>query len=161
MTLLVPEEQREENLKLIAEAYVDLFEFHLYNGSTLYLKNNETVEWQGHRWEGYPIILSGYEINTEKLSRPSMKVVNPEGVFSSIFVSGDLEKARISRYRVLRKHIDEDKPVYQHCSWILWRVTSITKNYAEFELRNPMDGNNFITPGRQYLPPEFPSVTLY
>lgn len=161
MTLSVPEEQRSENLKLTGDGYVDLFQIQLYTGAVIYLKANETVKWQGHTWEGYPIMLTGYEINTEKLSRPIMRVVNPEGVFSSIFISGDLEKAKVTRYRVLRKHIDEDKPIYQLCSWILWQVKSITKNYAEFELRNPMDGNNFITPGRQYLPPEFPSVTLY
>lgn len=160
MTLVVPVEQREENLKLIADAYVDLFEIILYTGEVLYLKSNETVEWGGHTWEGYPINLSGYEISTDKLSRPILQVVNPGGVFSSIFVSGDLEKARVNRYRVLKKHIDEDKPIYQLCSWLLWQVKSITKDYAEFELRNPMDGNNFITPGRQYLPPEFPTVTL-
>ena len=44
--------------------------------------------------------------------------------------------------------------------WIIWTATSINKNYVEFELRNPMDGNNFYIPARQYLPPEFPSVTF-
>lgn len=160
MTLVVPKEQREENLKLVSDGYVDLFEFVLITGTVIYLKDNETVTWSGHTWEGYPISLFGHEINTEKQSRPVIRAVNPGGVFSSLFISGELEKARVNRYRVLRKHIDEDKPIYQYCSWILWQVKSITKNYAEFELRNPMDGNNFITPGRQYLPPEFPTVTL-
>lgn len=160
MTLEIPEEHKKENLNLIGEPYVDLFEIELKNGTHIYLKNNEDVTWSGHTWEGYPIIFSGYEITSDQLSRPSMKLINPEGVFSSIFVSGDIDKSTIYRYRVLRKHIDEDKPIYQRMVWILWNIKTITKDYVEFELRNPMDGNNFNIPARQYIPPEFPLVTL-
>lgn len=160
MTLEIPEEHKKENLNLIGEPYVDLFEIELKNGTHIYLKNNEDVTWSGRTWEGYPIIFSGYEITSDQLSRPSMKLINPEGVFSSIFVSGDIDKSMVYRYRVLRKHIDEDKPIYQRMMWILWNIKTITKDYVEFELRNPMDGNNFNIPARQYIPPEFPLVTL-
>lgn len=160
MTISIPDEHKEENLKLTGEPYVDLFEFVLYNDTHIFLKAGDTVSWNNHDWEGYPISMSGYEISSEKLSRPTMRVVNPEGVFSSIFISGELEKAKVNRFRVLRRDIDLDRPVFQLLTWILWNVKSITKDYAEFELRNPMDGNNFITPGRQYMPPDFPTVTL-
>lgn len=160
MAIAIPEEHKQENLNLVGEPYVDLFEIVLKNGTHIYLKNNEDVTWGGHTWEGYPVTFSGYEIATEKLSRPSMKLVNPEGVFSSIFVSGDLEKSTINRFRVLRRDIDADRPVYQLMTWVLWNIKTITKDYVEFELRNPMDGNNFYIPARQYIPPEFTLVTL-
>lgn len=38
MTLLIPEEHKEENLKLSADAYVDLFHIQLRNGSNFLLK---------------------------------------------------------------------------------------------------------------------------
>ena len=91
MTQNIPDSHKEENLKLEASPYVDLFEIVLYNGSTLRLKPGDDVEWNGYLWEGYPIGLTGHEIDSEKLSRPTLRVVNPEGIFSSLFVSGDLE----------------------------------------------------------------------
>lgn len=161
MTLLIPEEHREENLKLSADAYVDLFHIQLRNGSNFFIKSGDPVFWNGNDWESLPISLTGYEINSdEKSSRPKLQVVNPEGIFSKIILDGDLDKAFCYRYRVLRRDLDQNRPVYQMLMWIIWTATSINKNYVEFELRNPMDGNNFYIPARQYLPPEFPSVTF-
>ena len=75
-------------------------------------------------------------------------------------MSGDLDKCTFYRYRVLRKYIDEDKPIYQRMMWIVWNIKVLTKDYIELELRNPIDGNNFRVPARQYIPPEFTLVTL-
>lgn len=161
MTLYVPDEQREENLKLQADAYVDLFHIALTNGTKLYLKTGDPVTWNGMDWEPLPLYFSGYEISSEgQASRPKLKVINPEGVFSRIVLDGDLDRAWVYRYRVLRRHIDQDKPIFQMNCWLLWNCTSITRDYMEFELRNPLDGNNFYIPARQYMPPEFPTVTF-
>lgn len=161
MTLLIPDEHKEENLKLSADPYVDLFEIKLLNGTRLFFKTGDQVEWNGNTWESLPIIFNGYEVNSdEKVSRPTLQVVNPEGVFSRIVLDGDLDKAKLYRYRVLRRDIDLDRPVYQTNMWIIWMATTINTNFIIFELRNPMDGNNFITPSRQYYPPEFPTVTF-
>lgn len=160
MTVEIPESHKIENLKLEAEPYVDLFEIRLYNGTILRLKAGDDIEWNGHLWEGYPISISGYEIDSEKLSRPTLRAVNPEGIFSSLFISGDLEKARLIRYRVLREDLDNNFLVYQKLQWLIWNVKSINKDYIELELRNPIDGNNFNVPARLYVQPEFPSVTL-
>lgn len=160
MTQNIPDSHKEENLKLEASPYVDLFEIALYNGSTLRLKPGDDVEWNGYLWEGYPIGLTGHEIDSEKLSRPALRVVNPEGIFSSLFVSGDLEKATLYRYRVLRKDLDANLAIYQRLRWLIWKVKSINANWVEMELRNPIDGNNFNVPARLYVQPDFPSVTL-
>lgn len=161
MTIEIPEEHREENLKLSAEAYVDLFHIQLKNGSNLYLKTGDPIHWNGNDWESLPVNLTGYEINSDsKVSRPKFQVFNPDGVFSRFVLDGDMNKAYLYRYRVLRKDLDEDKPVYQMLMWLVWMCTSITKYYMEFELRNPLDGNNFYVPARQFIPPEFPAVTF-
>lgn len=160
MVAEIPESHKAENLKLEAEAYVDLFEIILYNDTVLRLKGGDDVTWQGYLWEGYPISLTGHEIDSEKLSRPTLRAVNPEGIFSSLFISGDLEKATLYRYRVLRSDIDADRAIYQRLKWLIWNVKSITKDWVELELRNPIDGNNFNVPARLYVQPEFPSVNL-
>lgn len=160
MATIIPDTHKIENLKLEADAYVDLFQIDLYNKTTLRLKAGDDIEWAGYLWEGYPIELSGHELDSEKLSRPTLRVVNPEGIFSSLFISGDIEKATLYRYRVLRQDLDNDREIYQRLKWIIWNVKSITKNYVELELRNPMDGNNFNVPARLFIQPDFPSVTL-
>lgn len=161
MTSIIPEEHKEENLKLSADPYVDLFHIQLRKGGNFYIKEGDPVNWNGNYWESLPISLTGYEINSDgKVSRPKLQVVNPGGVFSRVILDGELDKARIYRYRVLRRDIDLDRPVYQVLMWLIWMCTAVTKNYVEFELRNPMDGNNFYVPARQYMPPEFPTVTF-
>lgn len=160
MATIIPDTHKIENLKLEADAYVDLFQIDLYNKTTLRLKAGDDIEWAGYLWEGYPIELSGHELDPEKLSRPTLRVVNPEGIFSSLFISGDIEKATLYRYRVLRQDLDNNREIYQRLKWIIWNVKSITKNYVELELRNPMDGNNFNVPARLFIQPDFPSVTL-
>lgn len=161
MTMIIPDEHKEENLKLSADAYVDLFHIQLKDNSNLYLKTGDNVRWMGHDWQSLPINLTGVEVSGgEKISRPSLEVVNPEGVFSRFVIDGLLDKAYLYRYRVLRRDLDADRPVYQMLMWFIWQCSSITKHYMKFELRNPMDGNNFYVPARQYLPPEFPSVTF-
>lgn len=160
MATIIPDTHKIENLKLEADAYVDLFQIDLYNKTTLRLKAGDDIEWAGYLWEGYPIELSGHELDSEKLSRPTLRVVNPEGIFSSLFISGDIEKATLYRYRVLRQDLDNNREIYQRLKWIIWNVKSITKNYVKLELRNPMDGNNFNVPARLFIQPDFPSVTL-
>lgn len=160
MTVEIPESHKAENLKLEAEPYVDLYEIILYNDTVLRLKPGEDITWRGQLWEGYPIYLTGHEIDSEKLSRPTLQVVNPEGIFSSLFISGELEKAIIYRYRVLREDLNAGREIYQRLRWIIWNIKSINKNYVEMELRNPIDGNNFNVPARLYVQPEFPSVNL-
>lgn len=160
MATIIPDTHKIENLKLEADAYVDLFQIDLYNKTTLRLKAGDDIEWAGYLWEGYPIELSGHELDSEKLSRPTLRAVNPEGIFSSLFISGDIEKATLYRYRVLRQDLDNNREIYQRLKWIIWNIKSITKNYVELELRNPMDGNNFNVPARLFIQPDFPSVTL-
>ena len=163
MTLEVPEEHKEENLKLSADPYVDLFHIQLRDGTDIFVKTGDPVVWDGNTWESLPLTFSGYEIKSDgQVSRPTLQVANPAGIWSSYIIDGTLEKAYLYRYRVLRRDIDADppRPVYQMMFWIIWNCTAITKDYATFECRNPMDGNNFYVPARQYMPPEFPVVNI-
>lgn len=168
MTVEIPAEHKEENLKLSADGYVDLFHIQMRDGTNLRLrKEGDTVDWQGHTWEGVPISFTGYELkNDGQVSRPKFRVVNPNHVFTAILVSRDeygfspLDKATIYRYRVLRRDIEQNRPVYQLLFWTIWNITNINTNYVEMELRNAGDGNNFYVPYRRFVPPEFPTVSF-
>lgn len=158
---MIPESHRIENEKLVADGYVDLFQVVLKNNTNLYLKNNNTVNWQGKSWQGIPLSFEGYSSSsTEELSRPSLSIANPNGTFSTYIRDGLLNRAVLYRYRVLYKDILEDNNVYQKQTWIVWSTPSLTNKYIQFELRTTLDGPNFVVPARQYLPPEFPCVKL-
>lgn len=159
--LEIPQSHREENEKLLADGYVQLFEIKLRDGSFLTLKNNNSVKWQGVTWTGIPLSFEGWQTaSSDSLARPTMMIANPNGAFSTFIRDGLLTKAVITRYLVLYEDILNDRNVYQSKKWVVWNNPSLTNMSISLELRNPMDGVNFNVPARMYIPPEFPSVQL-
>ena len=147
MALNLPREHLIENEKLIADGYVDLFEIKLKNNTYLFLKNNNTVEWQGKTWQGIPLSFEGYSSSSnDSLSRHIR--------------DGLLNRATITRYRVLYQNILNNVNIFQSQTWIVWNTPSFNNKFINFELRTTLDGPNFVVPARQYLPPEFPCVRL-
>jgi lambda family phage minor tail protein L len=151
----------EDRVKLEADGIVDLFKIELRDGGTLRLKNNDTVTWQGASWEGIAIQLSGVHSSTDgELSRPTLTLANPQGVLSQYIINGHLEKSIVKRQRVLKQNLDLNLNIYEQQSWFISRVASINKLTVSFELRNPIDGPNFLSPYRMFLPPDFPAVSI-
>lgn len=158
---VIPQTHRVNNEKLVSDGYVYLFEIELNNGSYLYFKENNSVNWQGKTWTGIPLSFEGYSsASGETLSRPTLSVANPEGSFSTFIRDGHLIRSVIKRYAVLYSDILNNNNVYQVKTWLVWNVPQMTKDMIQLELRNPMDGVNFNIPARAYMPPEFPSVSL-
>lgn len=158
----VPSTHVADSKLLEADAYVDLFEIALAdNQGTLYLKMNKTVEWQGNIYEGTGIQIEGVaSFSDDEVARPKLSIWNPEGVFSYLVDKGTLEGALVSRIRVLKFDIDNNLPVFRKERWKLSRVVSLKKPVIICELRDMMDGQNFLTPGRMFIPPEFKTVSL-
>lgn len=158
----VPSTHVEDSKKLEADACVDLFEIALAeNAGTLYLKMNKTVEWQGNIYEGTGIQIEGVaSFADDEVSRPKLSIWNPEGIFSSLVDKGTLEGAVVSRIRVLKTDLDNNLPVFRREKWKLTRVVSLKNPSIVCELRDMMDGQNFLTPGRMFIPPEFKTVSL-
>lgn len=158
----VPLAHVEDSKKLDADAYVDLFEITLSDGVTkVYLKMNKTIVWQGHSYEGTGIKIDGVgSYADEQVARPKLTIFNPENVYSYLIDQGLIENARIVRIRVLKEHIDQDLPVARRQQWFVKRVVSVKSNFIGLELRDMLDGQNFLTPGRMFIPPEFKSVSL-
>lgn len=151
----------EDRVKLTADGIVELVQIELALGGTLRLKNNDTVTWQGNEWEGLALQFQGYGNSAdEELSRPTLSIANPEGVLSQYILSGQLEKSIVKRIRVLRQNLLADLNIFEQQSWYISRVITVNKLMASFELRNPLDGPNFLCPARMFLPPDFPAVSL-
>lgn len=158
----IPQEHRDDAHKLIADGIVYLYELTFTDNSQLHLKNDEDAVWQGKEWEGFALNLTGVDqaSDPESRNRPKLTIYNPEGIFSSFIAKGVTDNALVTRYRVLREHLDADRPVYSKQSWRIRRVVSLNKRMATFELRDQLDGQFFLTPARMFTPPEFPLVSL-
>lgn len=156
-----PVSHQQDAQKLIADAYVDLFEITLRPSGKMYLKNNNDVVWNGHTWEGIALQLTGVSQSAgEEISRPKLAVVNPEGIFSAHIVQGKVDRATVSRYRVLKQHIDSNTAIYKRQTWIVSRILSLHSKAVQLELRELSDGPRVILPARVFAPPEFPVVSL-
>lgn len=158
----VPVEHMEDAQKLDADAYVDLFQLILSDGVTkLHLKKDHDVTWQGDDYEGTGIKIDGVgKYADDETSRPRLSIINPEGVYSALIDQGYIDKATVVRYRVLKEHIEQDVAIYRRQQWKVSRVATLTKAIVVLELRDMMDGQTFLTPGRMFIPPDFPAVSL-
>ena len=159
--MTLPAEHLAENQKLTADASVDLFQIIMRSGSRVYLKSNNDVTWQGHLFEGIGIQVGGVGDSTDQeANRPELQISNPKGLFSTLVRDGELDRATLIRYRVLRANLEADLNIYASRTWTIWKPKSLIHRVAVFELRTPSDGYNFITPARMFMPPEFPMVSL-
>jgi lambda family phage minor tail protein L len=150
-----------ESQKLTADGVVELFEIVLNDNSHVYIKNNNTVTWQGIAYEGMPLKMSGVSANAdEEQSRPTMVIFNPENMFGSFVANGVMEKALVIRRRVLYVDLLANNNIASTRRWLVGRVTSLTQQSLTVELRNLTDGPNFVVPRRMYTPPDFPVVSL-
>jgi len=151
-----------DSKKLQGDAYIDLFEITLSDNVThLYFKMDNTVYWQGNKWEGTVVKLEGVSKTADdEVSRPKLSLVNPAGVYTSLVDKGLLENANIKRIRVLKEHIDDNVPVFRTEQWKVSRVATVRRDYVVLELRGMLDGQNFMAPGRMFIPPDFPTVSL-
>lgn len=156
-----PENHLVDAEKLEADAYVQLFEIELTDGTKLHLKVDNTVTWQGQQWEGTAIQLRGVGTSADDVkNRPTMSIMNPDGLFSMFVAQGKLTNAKVTRYRVLRSDLEQDKNIYRKQSWRVRRIGSLNRISIQLELRDQLDGQFFLCPGRMFYPPEFPTVTL-
>lgn len=151
----------EDRYKLTAEGIVELFKIELLNGGVIRIKANNTVSWQGHSYEGYAVQMTGVNTSSdEELSRPNLALANPDGIFSAFIIGGTLEKALVTRYLILKANLDANLNVAEAQSWYVSRVVSLNKISCQLELRNPIDGPQFLCPARMFIPPEFKTVGL-
>jgi phage-related protein len=97
---------------------------------------------------------------TGEWKRPKFTLANPDGVWSAFIAQGKLDGAQITRYRVLLSHLIANAGIFQMNTWRISKPLQLNKTLATFELRSPLDGQQFLLPGRAFYPPEYPHVSL-
>lgn len=158
----IPKTHLEDSSKLEADAYVEFFQILLSDKTTtLYVKINETVTWQNHEYQGTGIKMSGVsQFSDDESSRPTLMLFNPGKVYSALVDQGLLEGGMLTRYRVLKQHVESNAPIFTRQRWKISRVASLRGDTITCELRDMIDGQNFTVPARMYTPPEFPAVSI-
>lgn len=155
----------QEAMKLDVDGYVHLFSIVMTPPGeavvTLSFCPTKTVTWQGYTFESFGVSLTDYKRESSaEASRPKFTVFNPEGVFSRYVHAGWMDNAQIIRYRVLKQHLDGNINSFLKNTWRVGKVLNLSRSAAVFELRELLDGQFFVLPGRAFYPPEFPSVSV-
>lgn len=161
--MAAPESHLIEAQKLTADAEVSLFELYLPHERIYFrFKDNDAATWQGNTYESMPCDLSGEAMSAEdQEARPTLRVLNPAGIFNEPAFQGRLYRGLLTRYQVLRSHLDSNTNIFVRRMWFIERPKEIISGqYITFELRNMTEGPNYQIPVRQYIPPEFPLVTM-
>ena len=159
----VPQEHVVDSQKLSgADGYVELLEIELAAaGGTFRIKDNGEGLWRGDKYEYYPFSLSGVSYSSdEEESRPQLRLVNPDHLFTASLEHGHLDKAIITRYRLLRSNFENDKDIKEQRRWYVRRIVEAASTHLILELSNLIDGPNYIIPARMFIPPEFAVVSL-
>jgi lambda family phage minor tail protein L len=157
----MPLSMAAEALQPTGDGPVELYELRLIPSGVIFFKENDTVTWQGNRYDGLALRLTGVEANSDgSESRPKLQVVNPGGMFSPFVVAGSLEKAIVIQRTVLRRHLDRNARIFMQRQWYISRVAELTDQSITVEMRELSEGPHFMVPARMYIPPAFPVVSL-
>lgn len=156
----LPTEQIIDAHKMEADGLVHLYEIQTSQG-TLYYKADNTVVWDGNTYSGIAIQIDGRSQNTDgQWSRPSLTIANPLGLHSAMAAQGAFDNAIVVEKRVMYEHILSNSAIFLQRKWKCRLVSSVNRISITLQLREYMDGPRFILPARQFVPPDFPSVTV-
>lgn len=157
----LPQEQITDAHLLQNDGLVYLYTITPAGGGTVAVKANNTVMWQGTTYTGTAVQLSTLNQSSDgELSRPTLTFANPLGVYSALVGQGTLDNAVVTQQTVLLQHILSNSNICVQRRWKVRRPTEVSHLRIVLELRDYLDGQQFLLPGRMYTPPEFPSVTL-
>jgi phage-related protein len=158
----VPVEHIDDLQSLTPDYECDLFEIVLLDeAGTILIWNGLTSTWQGQTYEFIPCKIDQENLSTDgSRNRPNFSFYNPDGVFTPYILSGVLEGAIVTRRRVLAGHLRDDLNISQDRVWQLVRVVSISPGAVIVEFRDLSAGPHHVVPFRQFLPPEFPTVSI-
>lgn len=161
MTTNVPEQVLEDAHKLEADGIVELFKLELVPSGVVYLKADDSVEWQGNLYEGWGIQMGGVSnTSDEEAARPQLVLANPDGIISALVGDNQLIGSLVTRYRVLREDLLANRNRFTRQMFKIYRTVTLNKTLAVFECRNLLDAPLSMIPARMYMPPDFPYVSL-
>lgn len=159
--MAAPQSHVVDHLNIEGDGYHQLYKIQLVPSGLIAFTAGQEVTWQGIEYDQIMCQLSGTgSYATEQTARPRLEVQNPDAAYSALVAQNSLEGALVTRYRVLRDDLVNDRNVYVAHQWKIARVLMLTRLRLSVELRELGDGPNFVIPGQTFSPPKFPVVNL-
>lgn len=162
----IPDTHKEDALKLNPEQFIELFDITLKSGSRIRAHSGRGYEWSpldvNDPWtfDSAYIKVDGVKRNSgEQRIRPTLSIGNPSDIFHVPVAEGHLDGATVVRYKVRPSHLAADPPVYEKATWYIAQVTGLGELITA-QLRSQSDRQESQIPARQFLKPEFPSVSI-
>jgi phage-related protein len=157
----IPAPIQDTSHDLAPDALVTLYKIALKNLTTFFLSPKTEVIWQGDTYDDIPCHMTELEQEADgKRGRPKFTFVNPGGLFTANIYNGDLDNAAVTRIRILKADLDADLDFALTEKLRVSKVLTMNKDLVTVELRDILDGHQFILPARAYYPPEFGHVRL-
>lgn len=159
----IPAQHVDDAHKLEADAEIDLFEVTPNDGSgTIYVKGDNDVTWQGHSYEGLPLVFTGFKKPTDgSASMPKLTLGDGSvdlSPFKPVVYDGYLDGASIRHIKVLLDDLLNDRPISQVRTYRVKRVNSYSRTSVDLQLATASDALGFTMPYRAFYPPAFPAV---
>ena len=155
----------ESGMGLTGDAFVHFFDIHLIAAPSqphVYFTDGPTRTWQTKEYTAAPIRLAGFSRTADdERSRPTLQILDQASLLIEFAFMGYIDRARVTRRRVLRNHAENNINISETHVWYVARVKEVVVGQAvTLELRSLSDGPLQLIPARKYIPPEFPFVTL-
>lgn len=165
-----PASHVDEGLKLTADGEIEFYEIALRNvpnGATAVIRFRDgpmgsTTQWANKTWEHLACQMTGQSKSSEEeRSRPTLRLMNPVGIFNDAAFNGRFDSAVVQKFTVLRDHLEKGLAISNNEIWFIGRVKDLISGQSiSFELRSLSDVPDQIVPARMFAPPEFPFVSL-
>ena len=158
-------------LELITSIHGENTTYRFHNGTNQ--NGNNDIVFGGQTFTKIPIIADGFSYEGKQLPRPTLRISNILGTFTTLLVSlpMGLEGAKVTRKRTLLRYLDavnfsggnspytpDSLAVFPDEIYIIDRKSIENREIIEFELAAKIDVMNLRLPKRQVLPNEFPGV---
>lgn len=159
----IPIEHVVDAQKLVADGEVDLFQIMPTGGqATIYVKNDNDATWQGHTYEGLPMLFTGFKKSADGSSLlPKLNFGDGSvdlSPFKPLVYDGWLDGAIIKHIHLLLDNLVNDRNIREERLYRVKRVPSYSRVSIELQLATASDALSFTLPHRQYYPPGFPAV---
>lgn len=157
----IPDNIKTSSYSLEPDGLVSMFVLTLTNGTIFRMHPKVTTTWQGNIYDFVTCNLTEMQLESDgKSNRPNFTFVNPEGVFTSYIYGRLLDNAELTRIRILRDDLINNRNFCITETMVIKQILSVGKGLVTAQLRDVHDGQNFMLPAGAYYPPEFPHVQL-
>ena len=162
----IPISHKEDSLKLGPEEFIKLFDITLKDGTKVRAHSGQAYAWSpvdfSEPWifDEALINVSGVKRNSgNQLVRPTLTIGNPLDVFHTPVAAGALDGAIVVRYKVRPSNLLADPPVFEKNTWYIAQILGLGEVITA-QLRSNSDRQESQIPPRQFLKPEFPSISI-